>query len=1116
MYRRGTRITYSPGDLSRFMESRFVTWMNRLALEQPGRHEQDPAGEELDMLRRRGNDHERQVLEALRAEGRDVHEIPDGPGAEEATLEALASGCEVIYQGSLSKTPFAGRPDFLLRRERPSRLGDWSYEPLEAKLARRPKPPAVIQLCAYAEMLEAAQGLRPERLHVRLGSGESAELRTLDYWFYYRSLYDEFLRFMTEFDEDTRPVPEQYARHAPWATHAESALEELDHLSGVAGITSAQVRRLEAHGIESMAELAARPTPPKGRALREATYRKLHDQARLQVASRGLDRPLYEIVPPDHQKPEGLALLPPASRLDVFFDMEGYPLGAAPLEYLFGATHVEDGERRFSDWWAHDAEEECLAFEEFIDWVTRRVCDDPTMHVYHYGAYEVSAIRRLMGLHGTREVAIDALFKHGVFVDLYDIVRDGIRIGEPRYSIKNVEKLYRDDREAEVSSAVDSIVYYDRWTESGEPRDWRESPILNDIRDYNRDDCDSTLMLVDWLRGCQEDEGIGWAGEQTQDDDRRAPRETPEVASALLERAANEHDTILGQLVEFHRREDRPMWWTWFDRHEMNEEQLIEDLGCLGGLERTHDREDWDGNWVTLSYRFDPEQDTKLRVGDRCSPPRAEDVTAEIVELDLDAGRASVKLQGAWIGRLGNRPPERLSLIPKEYIGANSISSSIQKTAERWLEVASAPDALLDFLDRRAPRLRGIERGRPLIAPGESPTDAAMRVVPAMDGTTLSIQGPPGTGKTTISARVILELIRNKKRVGVTSNSHKAILNLMIKCGEMAQGRLSCLKAGGARDDRLFEVCPFAEHEKNFDAAPMVDRFPLVGGTAWLFSRHDVQGKFDYLFVDEAGQVSVANLVGMARASKNIVLVGDQMQLPQPIQGSHPGDSGLSTLDYLLGDRATVPEEMGLFLGTTYRLHPDLCGFISSAFYEDRLVSAEGRERRVVRRAGRDAGVVFVPVEHEGNTQASAEEVDAVAALVDELIGCERTDVDGNSAGRLTEEHILVVAPYNLQVRKLQQRLREGVRVGTVDKFQGQEAPVVIVSLCASEGHGSPRGLDFLLQPNRLNVALSRAQSLAFVVGHPGLARTRASTVEQMCLINRFCGIVETGSLPQP
>jgi uncharacterized protein len=1127
MQKKSHAIAYSPSDLCRWLDSRYATWMERFRLEHPEEAQPDSPDESEQLMARHGEQHEREVRARLEADGRDVVEISAAdPFA--ATLEAMREGREVIHRAALSHGDFHGWADFLVRVDGPSALGAHHYEVQDAKLARRPKPYYLVQLCCYAEMLEALQGVRPESVAVVLGTGEERRFRTDDYFWYYRSLKRSFLRFMETFDPARRPVPDLGGDHGRWSAHAEAWLEQADHLSRVAGIRGSQVKKLETAGVTTIAGLAAARLARVPR-MQQATYERLRTQARLQIESAGLDRPRYEVIPPDVDAPRrGLALLPPASRLDVFFDMEGYPLDDAGLEYLFGAAWIDGGgRRRFSDWWAHDPGEERRAFEAFVDWVHARWRDEPAMHIYHYAAYEVAALRRLMGRHGTREEEVDRLLRHEVFVDLYTVVRQGLIVGERSYSLKDVEKLYREARATEVGTAVDSIVHYEHWRDSGQPRDWKASSILAEIRAYNRDDCDSTLQLAAWLRERQRAHDVAFVPAGGEDDAAKADtlsetaQRRRDLAEDLLRRSATSKatpcDEMLGHLVEFHRREDKPVWWAMFDRAERTEEELIEDLACLGGLARTADAP-VPVRWSrAFHYAFDPDQDTKLHDGDDCYLAHDLSTRVTIETLDRENGRVLLCVGPGALGRLGGEPPGRLSLIPDEWVPPEPITTSIEHVAREWLEKRCGPRALEDFLLRRTPRLRGHDGGA-LLRAGEDLAEGVIRVVSSMDDTTLCIQGPPGSGKTTTGARVILELLRRGARVGIASNSHKAVLNLMNKCSELSDWDVACLKVGGPEDDPLYGRCRRALRVESNDAAGLLDTYRLVGGTAWLFSREDMRARLDWLFVDEAGQVSVANLTGMAPSARNIVLIGDQMQLGQPIQGSHPGDSGASTLDYLLRGRATIAPEMGIFLATTYRMHPELCGLISGAFYEGRLRSAPGREKRVVRAnpaarpwVTREAGVSFVPVDHEGNTQGSDEEVEVIHRIVDELQRCEHTDLSGESLGKLGPEDMLVVAPYNRQVRKLRAALPPGVPVGSVDKFQGQQAAVVIVSMCASDAAESPRGVEFLMNPNRLNVALSRAQSLAVVVGCPALAHTRCATVGQMKLVNLFCRVAEAG-----
>ena len=340
----------------------------------------------------------------------------------------------------------------------------------------------------------------------------------------------------------------------------------------------------------------------------------------------------------------------------------------------------------------------------------------------------------------------------------------------------------------------------------------------------------------------------------------------------------------------------------------------------------------------------------------------------------------------------------------------------------------------------------------------------------------------------------------------------------MVDALEKVPGYTKLIKVGGDDGDEIFDNIN-VEYRKGAQAClGELDDGPLcVGGTAWFFCHEtlapsDEFEPLDYLFVDEAGQVSIANLVGMSRATKNIILMGDQMQLGQPIQGSHPDDSGRSILEYLLADEATIPPDLGVFLPKSFRMHPAVCELISEQVYDDRLKSAIVTERHVVNVPDdilpSGSGVHFLPVDHEGNTQGSEEEVAVIKDLVGKLLGREYwPEQHGGKNRKIGLNDILIVAPYNYQVNLLKAALGKDARIGSVDKFQGQEAPIVIVSMCASDASESPRGIDFLFSKNRLNVAISRAQALAIVVGSPTLAQTTTANIEQMALVNFFSAV---------
>ena len=1139
--------TYSPTDVVRFHGSPFAAWMERLALERPGTVTPDPETEQDRILADLGIRHEKAHLAALRAAGRTVVEIERGPRAHAQTVAAMKAGADVVFQGALGLPPFAGYADFLERVPGPSGLGAYHYEVSDTKLAASEKPSYLLQLCAYAEMLEAVQGRRPEQVHVLLRGGVRKCFRTDDFYYVYRASKGAFLEAMEAFDPSSPPEPDLGGDWGRWSSEAQRRLEAVDHLALVAGLRAGHVKKLQRAGVSTVADLARSRGKVKG--IGAEPLERLREQASLQIASRGKPLPAWRVVPATPGDPRrGMALLPPPSPLDVYFDMEGYPLVEGGLEYLFGAATNGRKEPEYADWWAHDPIGEAKAFEAFVLWVVDRRARDPGMHVYHYAAYERSALRRLMGRHAVCEEAVDALFRGGVLVDLYAVVRQGTRIGTDSYSLKAIEVLYGRERDADVKNAGDSIVAYHRWMESGEARAPTGSPLLAKIRDYNREDCLSTRELLAWLRERQAEAKIAWAPPPKAGE---PPPETPTPASARREamrklaeamRASLPEDAeqrtkdadrwhvteLLANLVEFHRREAKPGWWSLFDRDDMDDDDRVEDPTCLAGLRREATPvvviKKSKGFW----YGFDPDQETRIRAGSTCVLAGFLDASCTVEEMDEKRGRILLKFGPKALGMLpGGEPPEGMSLLLYEFIAATAIEDSIAATARAWNEDRALRPALRDLLLRRTPRVRG-HAGGALVRDGEDPVDATVRLVRDLDASVLCVQGPPGTGKTHTAAQVIAALVAQGRKVGVTSNSHKAILNLLTACAKAIGKGFRCLKVGGSDDpdDVAFASAhPGAEVCGSGEAAARLAGHVLVGGTAWFFSKADVTDALDVLFVDESGQVSLANLVGMAPSAKSLVLLGDPMQLSQPTQGTHPGESGKSSLDYALTGHATVPPELGVFLPTTRRLHPDLCTFISGAFYEDRLLPAPGTEKRVVlRRKGLaasddpiplEAGLLHRPVPHEGNGQRSDEEVSAIARLVGDLVGREVTGTDGRRAGTLGLDDLLVVAPYNLQVRALESALPAGARVGSVDRFQGQEARVAVISLTASDAETAGRGLEFVLDRRRLNVAISRAQSLAIVVASPSLARARCGSVEQMRLMNTLCRIAQPIPLGQ-
>jgi uncharacterized protein len=1076
---------------------------------------------ELDLFARRGREHERQVLERLKAEGRRVAEVMvvgDGREALERgaalTLEAMRTGVDVIDQATFFDGRWAGVADFLWRcDDRPSRLGPFSYEPADAKLSRQVKPSVVLQLCAYAEQLARLQGAEPERLHVVLGDGTTRTIAHDSVSAFYRSVRRGFEQALAGGLDRTYPDPAEHCAVCRWSAECETTRRRDDHLTLVADLRREQEVRLAAAGIPTLQALATRP-PAAVRGMGRATLARLAAQARLQLEQRRTGEVAWEALPAEPGR--GLLALPAPSPGDLFFDMESDPFVAGGLEYLFGVVQTGGSGPVYHALWAHDRAEEKRAFESFVDLVLARLAIHPDLHVYHYGAYEPAALKRLMGVHGTRDRELDALLRGQVLVDLHRVVRHGVRVSQDSYSIKKLEPLYREARTTAVAGGLGSIVAYEDWRETG------DRARLDEIEAYNRDDCLSLAGLRGWLeaRRAEREAGDGPLPRPAAVDPAPPPgvqaaeAAENEVTAALLDGAPDEARQLLAHLVGWHRREARPEWWMWFHRRRLAPEELYDDAEALAGLE--YQGVAGKGNRsLTHEYRFDPQQEHRIGAGDKPDDPATGLGAGEVVSVDNVRGVVRLK-RSAWSDK-----PHPRALVP-----AGPLETGAQREAllriGRWVAAhgIDAPGpyrAVRDLLLRRSPRLRSGGTG-PLQAPGEDPTDAAVRLATALDHSCLAVQGPPGSGKTRTGARLVLELARAGRRVGVTANSHKAITNLLDElCGaaERAGVRLDVLQKAAEDGRSTHPMVRQAATNGEVEASLRAGAVQVLAGTAWLFAREALEGTLDTLVVEEAGQLSLANVAAIGGAARNFVLLGDPRQLSQPSKASHPPGAERSALEHLLGEHETIPAALGVFLSTTRRMHPDLGAFVSDAFYGGRLRAHPDCALQSVGGAGplAGAGLRFVPVAHSGNRTSSPEEAAEVARLVEALVGREWTDAFGRTRA-LELPDVLVVAPYNAHVSRLSGALPAGARVGTVDRFQGQQAPVVVYALAASSADDVPRGLEFLLSPNRFNVALSRAQGLAVLVCSPALLRPACRTVVQVRLANTLCRFVERASEP--
>jgi uncharacterized protein len=760
-------------------------------------------------------------------------------------------------------------------------------------------------------------------------------------------------------------------------------------------------------------------------------------------------------------------------------------------------------------------QEEKQAFEAFVDSIADRRERFPALHVYHYAPYEKHALRRLAQEHGTRENEIDVWLREEVLVDLYAVVRQALAISEDGYGLKKIERFYDIARTTEVQKGGDSIVMFERWRLENDRR------ILDDIEAYNRDDCRSTFLLREWLLA-RRLEGAAAFGidfpfrvrepskdrrEAQAEEGERSELERALLADVLRPKSEEEYRLmhedrraryLLAALVGYHKREEKPQWWAYFDRCD-NVDRLLEfDREAIAELQLRDDiaPEPIDRSTIyTFGY---PEQHHKMGSGDTADNPRTRKSAGTILSIDDETRLLRLKTTASPAAARAIK-----ELIPPKPLDTKLQRGALARIARSYLAGALRGEypATHDLLTSRRPRLSSLDT-RDRVQPSVLDAQSISARVAALDNSYLFIQGPPGSGKSTYGSQVICDLIERGKRVAVTSTSHAAIHNLLHKVEACIAQRSLRLrgryKHSGSNPSSEFRskqaqtTIESSGDNKAFDG----DDYQLGGGTAWLFAREELAGKFDYLFIDEAGQVSLADALVLSLCAHNVVLLGDPSQLAQVSQGRQPLHAGDSVLAHLLGDDRTIPEDRGIFLDLTYRMQPEICSFISDAMYGGRLQpSAEARRHRLRVGTAEFAGLYFVGVEHAGNSSSSIEEAGAIVRLISWIHEYERD--------------LIVVTPYNAQRRLILRALAdaglETIPVGTVDKFQGQEAAVVFYSMATSSGEEMPRDMAFLFERNRFNVAISRARVASVLVCSPRLLDISCTTPDQMALANLLC-----------
>jgi predicted RecB family nuclease len=1119
-------------DLSNHLSCEHLTQLNRLValgeIKKPSWR--DPS---LDVLIQRGQEHEAAYLDHLKKKG--LRTITLGDRRLQSTIDAMSEGNDAIAQGYLEVEQWSGITDILLKVPGKSKFGDWQYEVQDTKLSQNTKASAILQLCLYTELLATIQGVAPERMWIVKPGVDfpSEEYRFAEFQAYYNQVKRHLLASVGNDDLKTYPDKSEHCSICNWWKLCDQKRHDDDHLSLVAGMRSLHIVELQRQNIntlEQFAKVELLQKPERGN--RESFARKQW-QAKVQLEGRYQNKLLHDFLPIEIKR--GLNLLPEPNEGDIYFDLEGdafFPDGG--LEYVFGYAYKVNDNLEYICEWSTNRGEERQAFERFMQFVLARWRRYPKMHIYHFAPYEPSAIKRLARVHAAYEKEVDDLLYEEVFVDLYAIFKEALIASVERYSLKELEKFTTYTRKIELHDASVSRKSVEVALELGDFKSLPKATIQK-VREYNEDDCLATSALHHWLEGLRIEliaSGKEFQRPVVTPSEKNEKREQQDIRTLAIfkslivglpeDRATwnNEHQAkwLLAHQIDYFRREDKSAWWEHFRLHNLEYDDIMDERKAIGGLQLIGELpKDKGEKNVTHRYSFPPQEvgvdedddlfEVKGPKFDKVGSVKA--ISKEQHIIDIKKTAKTTHVHPAAVHVLDRIDPGTL---------LTAILDVANVVVDDGLSHVGPYHVSKDLLVKRDPKLFDGTFGA-FVLPNEDIVDAAIRIALNLDRSYLAIQGPPGSGKTYTGARMIIELLKAGKKIGITAVSHKVIRNLSLAVIKQAKkldyklGIIHKVKEPSEEcPEEIVEVFGTPGSEKVIAGLSQGN----VGcGTAWLWTEDKAIGALDYLFVDEAGQMSLTQTLAASRAARNIILLGDPQQLEQPQKGAHPEGSDVAALTYLLDGHRTMPVGRGLFLGITRRLHPDICAFTSEIFYESKLHSLAGLEKQMV--SGNTqfdgSGLFYVPVNHKGNQNISKEEVDAIEEIVSQLLATGKWTNDKGETQPIQKKDILIVAPFNAQVGALREKL-PGIEIGTVDKFQGQEAAVVIYSMTSSTVDDAPRGMSFLFSPNRLNVATSRARCICILVASPALLHAECRTIEQMRWANALCRYAELAKIP--
>ena len=1135
---KNNKFFISPSDLNNFVACKYTT-KNEIKFHK-GEIRKNNEAVDSKLWKRMGLKHEAKHFNILSKKYKKNISIPQDIDEKERfnlTIKAMKDGYDLIYHAFLIDENFRGESDFLIKTKeiKSNVYGDYSYEVYDTKISRNLRPRHINQITAYSFMISKIQKILPKKMYLIDGSDIEHEYKTSEYLDIFKHSKSEFIKYLSKIEKE-KVYPEKcsFCKLCDWHDECEKIWEKDNYINLVAGTNKSQIEKLKKNNIKTIEQLSKTKLLPTKLKINAETFERIKSQAELQEEKRLTGKSKIIIINPEVGN--GFYKLPKPDEGDIFFDIEGFPRMDRPFEYLHGLYFKDKGKYKFKYFWANDftkiGEEEI--FKELINLFENHFVKYPNAHIYHYAPYEKRAIRELASAHSTNfpkgDIINDNLLRNEKYVDLFTIASQSIRTTEKDLSLKSIEQFYDFKRKADITKADISVEMYDNWLAT------KKDKYKQDIINYNEEDCISTFKLREYLIN-NKPKNIEWLEKNIEDkkdsdvskkyrkkDTTKKSREEIDIElNNKLEKIKNKTNKSfvenLQHLVGFHWRDNKPDLWEVFDRVDKTHIELEDDTECIANcvLQLNKPKETNDG--YLFKFKF-PDQNYKLKKGSSAFDVHSKKDVGKIhlIHENLDNNILEIFCPKKK-DRRGNLypPPQLQSLItfgkgypprtPQHADALNKfVTDYIDKKGKNY-------KSIMDMLNRSNPDIKDFKNGSDLINQDGDIVSQSIKIAKNLDNTCLTIQGPPGTGKTFTSAKIIIELIRDGKKVAVTSNSHEAIKTLLIAIENEAINQNFNFKGVRKISSKASEREWNFIEDKKTGREINLDDYQLYAGTSWFIVDPRFNKAFDYLFIDEAGQVALATTISMATSSKNLVLIGDQMQLSQPIRAKHEGYARKSSLDFILDKKDTISPEKGIFLNITRRLNEKICDYISTSFYDSRLTSDKITKTRSVKlniEPIKNEGIFYVPIDHIGCSQRSDEEADLVEKTFNKIINKEFKV--GEKKGKISTKDIMVVAPYNAQANNIRERLKkkynEDVRVGTIDLFQGQEAKVVLISMTTSDVESLPRHKDFFFSRNRLNVAISRAENVAIIIFNEKLLLASANSIEEMKLMNNFCKLL--------